>query len=101
MQHIIDEFIRGKITKALSRSVVYQLQNGVQLLISNFGKVGSSWKKEPEQPIDILIAAALPWSMSIRKIDRKTQSLFHIFKPEKFCSVVQSKRYRAYPLVFA
>ena len=60
MQHFVDDLIWRKITETFSRPVVYQVQNSIQLLVSNFVEVGSSGEEEAKQTVDILITATLP-----------------------------------------
>ena len=88
VQHFVDKLNWRKIIKTLSRSVIYQLQNSIQLLVSNFGKVSSSREEETEQSVDVLVTATLPGGMCISKINLYIQSLFLIFEAKEFGSII-------------
>lgn len=102
MQHrLVDELDGRKIAKTLSGSVVDQIQNRVKLLVSNFCEVGAFWEEETKQAIHILVTAALPGGVRIRKINLHIQGLFQVFEAEELGAVVQSEGNGRYLFGFA
>ena len=72
VQHLIG---REK-TKALTRSVVDELENSLQLAIRNLIEVNAFREEETNEIVDVLIAAPLPRSMRISEINLDACLLF-------------------------
>ena len=87
----VQHFIRGEKIEALTRSVVNQMEDSVQLINRKIGKIGAFREKETQKAINVFITAALPGSMRIGKENFYVGLLFQIFEAKKFGAVVQSQ----------
>ena len=80
--------IRCLKAKRLAWSLIELLSNGLHLLIGDRREIAAFWEILPHQPIGILIEAALPTVIRMRKVKLRCQRLGNRFVGGELSAVI-------------
>ena len=80
---------RRKPAQTLARARVDEINDILQLLISDGEEIAALGEEEAKQAVDILIGAALPRGVRLGKEDRCLESFLNLPEPGELSTVIE------------
>ena len=84
-----ENFGGGFPTEAFARTVVDQVRHTPEMLFGKGVKIVALGEEKAKQAVGVLVGAALPWLMRLRKVDRSADGCFKLPELRKLRAVVQ------------
>ena len=80
---------RGEPAEALSRSIVDEIDDLLQLLVRDREEIAALGEEETNDPVHVLVCASLPWGVRLREVNRRSGGLLKLSETGELRTVVK------------